>query len=71
MIFHIVLEPETEGGFSVVVPALDGCYTQGKTKQEAIANAKEAIVCYLKGLEEVNRIESSHQAQIQEIEVSI
>jgi predicted RNase H-like HicB family nuclease len=39
--------PEEEGGYSVEVPALPGCYTQGETREEAIAMAKEAIELYL------------------------
>jgi antitoxin HicB len=56
MKFNIILEPDEDGGFSVTVPALDGCFTQGDTEEEAIANAKEAIICYLEGLEKVNKI---------------
>jgi predicted RNase H-like HicB family nuclease len=51
MKFYVVLEPAEEGGFNVVVPALDGCFTQGNTEEEALRNAREAIVCYLEGLE--------------------
>jgi antitoxin HicB len=43
----LVLVPQEEGGYSVEVPALPGCYTQGKTRKEAIAMAKEAIELYL------------------------
>lgn len=46
MKFNIMLEPAEEGGFNVTVPALDGCFTQGETEQEAIENAKEAIHVY-------------------------
>ena len=53
MKFNIILEPDEDGGFSVTVPALDGCFTQGETEEEAIKNAKEAILCYLEGLEKV------------------
>jgi predicted RNase H-like HicB family nuclease len=53
MKFNIILEPDEDGGFSVTVPALDGCFTQGETEEEAIENAKEAILCYLEGLEKV------------------
>jgi len=56
--FNIILEPDEDGGFSVTVPALDGCFTQGETEEEAIKNAKEAILCYLEGLEKVNQIKS-------------
>ncbi|HDQ26838.1 MAG TPA: type II toxin-antitoxin system HicB family antitoxin [bacterium] len=51
MKFNIILEPAEEGGFNVSVPALDGCFTQGTTEEEAINNAKEAILAYLEGLE--------------------
>ena len=45
--YTVILVPEEEGGYSVEVPALPGCYTQGETKEEAIAMAKEAIELYL------------------------
>ncbi len=49
--YTIVLQPEPEeGGYSVIVPALPGCHTQGDTLEEAIANAREAIQCYIEGL---------------------
>lgn len=50
--FHVVLEPETEGGFSVYVPSLPGCASQGDTKEEALANIREAIEAYLLGLKD-------------------
>ncbi len=51
MIFNIILEPAEEGGFNVIVPALDGCFTQGEREEEALKNAQEAIICYLEGKE--------------------
>jgi len=45
--YTIILIPEEEGGYSVEVPALPGCYTQGETRDEAIFMAKEAIELYL------------------------
>jgi len=71
MKFNIVLEKAEEGGFNVSVPALDGCFTQGNTEEEAIKNAKEAIACYLEGLEKINEIYSKPDLTIKEIEVSI
>lgn len=41
---------EDDGGFSVTVPALPGCYTQGETREEAIEMAKEAIELHLEAL---------------------
>jgi antitoxin HicB len=50
--YRILLTPEDEGGFSVSVPALPGCFTQGETIEEAIEMAKEAISLYVESLEE-------------------
>jgi len=69
--FNIILAPAEEGGFVVTVPALDGCFTQGETEKEALKNAKEAIICYLEGLEKVNQIKSKPKSVIKEIEVHV
>jgi predicted RNase H-like HicB family nuclease len=53
--FEVVLEAADEGGFVVSVPDLPGCWTQGETRDEALANAKEAIGAYLEALEELGR----------------
>lgn len=48
--YTVLLEPDTEsGGFSVSVPALPGCLTQGDTIDEALDMAREAIALYLDG----------------------
>ena len=41
--YTIILEPAEEGGFIVTVPALPEVGTQGETRDEALANAREAI----------------------------
>ncbi|HEY5048687.1 MAG TPA: type II toxin-antitoxin system HicB family antitoxin [Rhizomicrobium sp.] len=41
--FSIVLEPQQNGGFTVLVPALPEVVTEGDTEAEALANAEEAI----------------------------
>lgn len=71
MKFNVILEPAEEGGFNVTVPALDGCFTQGKTIENALENAKEAILCYLEGLEKVNQIKSKPGVLLKELEVCI
>lgn len=71
MKFNIILEPAEEGGFNVFVPALDGCYTQGDTEKEALDNAREAILCYLEGLEKLNQIKSAPKAIMKEVEISL
>ena len=40
--YTVLLYPEEEGGYSVSVPSLPGCVTQGDTVEEALANAQEA-----------------------------
>jgi len=42
--FKVFLEPDLDyGGYSVVCPSLPGCYSQGKTVSQALANIREAI----------------------------
>ena len=41
--FSVVLEPQQDGGFTVLVPALPEVVTEGDTEPEALANAEEAI----------------------------
>jgi predicted RNase H-like HicB family nuclease len=42
---------ETDDGFAVWVPGLPGCWSQGKTENEAIENIKDAIQGYLEAVE--------------------
>lgn len=48
--YSIVLDPAPEGGFTVRVPRLPGCVTQGETIDEALVHAREAITAYLLSL---------------------
>lgn len=50
--YEIVLQSEPEGGFSVFVPELPSVATQGETRKEAFAMAKEAIEGYLEVMQE-------------------
>ena len=47
MELKIILEEQDEGGYTVYVPALPGCISQGNTLEEAIKNIKEAVELYL------------------------
>lgn len=49
--FEVVLTPEDGCGYSVSVPALPGCTSQGATREEALAMIREAIELYLESLE--------------------
>ncbi len=48
--YHVVLEKQEEGGYSVYIPELPGCLSQGDTEKEALANIKEAAELYLEEL---------------------
>ena len=48
--YKIILRKEPEGGYTVLVPALPGCITYGKTVEEAIEMARDAIVGYIESL---------------------
>ena len=71
MKFNVILKQAKEGGYDVIVPALDGCFTQGETEREAMQNAREAIICYLEGLQKLNQIKSTPKSILKEVEVAI
>lgn len=49
---QVVIYPGEDGYWVVECPSLAGCVSQGKTREEAIANAREAIREYVAALEE-------------------
>ncbi len=49
----VVFEPSDEGGYTVYVPALPGCISEGDTLEEARRNIREAIALYLEPAEEI------------------
>ncbi len=48
----VVLEPSDEGGYTVIVPTLPGCISEGDSREEALANIKEAIELYLEPVDD-------------------
>ena len=61
-----VLLQQSEEGFSVSCPGLPGCWSQGKTEQEALENIQDAIREYLEAVQE-----SIRGADVREIEVTV
>ncbi len=57
----IALEPSDEGGYTVYVPSLPGCISEGNTKEEAMANIKEAIELYLEPVEDDLTLSPDHE----------
>ena len=50
--FKVFLEPDADyGGYVVVCPSIPGCYSQGKTVPEALANIREAIDLCIEDME--------------------
>jgi predicted RNase H-like HicB family nuclease len=52
MKLQVVLQKSEEGGFTVFVPALPGCISEGTTRELALANIREAIELYLEPTED-------------------
>jgi predicted RNase H-like HicB family nuclease len=52
--FEVIFIPQDEGGFTVEVPDLPGCISEGDTLEGAEQNIKEAIVLYIETLQERN-----------------
>jgi len=61
----VVLQPQEEGGYTVIVPSLPGCISEGDTKEEALLNIKEAIELYL----EADVKQTKDEEQIAEVTV--
>lgn len=64
MIYKFALH-ETEEGFSVSVPGLPGCWSQGATEPEALQNIQDAIREYLAARDEI-----LEDAVVREVEVA-
>lgn len=52
MKFKVVLEPSDEGGYTVFVPSLPGCISEGDSVDDAMSNIREAIELYLEPVED-------------------
>ena len=47
---QVVLIPDETGGYTVEVPSLPGCISEGDTTDEALAHIKEAIALYIEDM---------------------
>lgn len=63
MRYKIILE-RSEGGYSVSVPGLPGCDSQGETEEEALRNIAEAISEYLEVVAELNRDRATREVEV-------
>ena len=58
MKFRVIIAPDEDGVFVAECPALSGCVSQGKTREEAMANIRDAIQGYLQSLEKHSELHS-------------
>jgi predicted RNase H-like HicB family nuclease len=52
MRIRVLLESSDEGGYTVYVPSLPGCISEGETVEDALTNIREAIELYLEPVED-------------------
>ena len=64
MKLKIIIEKDEAGYYVAEVPALPGCFSQGKTYEEAIANIKEAIEGWLEVMESKQPIDPSRLVEV-------
>jgi predicted RNase H-like HicB family nuclease len=55
---------ETEEGYAIWVPGLPGCWSQGNTETEALANIKDAIEAYLETVEKLSKDKKSRYVEV-------
>lgn len=55
---------KTEEGYAVWVPGLPGCWSQGKSEDEALANIKDAIEAYLDVVDSLTADKASRYVEI-------
>ncbi len=63
MRYKVVLE-KSEEGFSVSVPGLPGCHSQGATEEEALRNIADAIAEYLEVVAELSRNKVTREVEV-------
>jgi antitoxin HicB len=71
-VFSVILEPQPDGGFTVLVPALPEVITEGDTEDEALAMAEDAMRLVLEDrVARGERIPTDTTTRIREVKVTI
>ena len=55
---------KTEEGYAVWVPCLPGCWSQGHTEEEALANIKDGIQAYLETVDELGQGKEARYVEV-------
>jgi len=64
MKLHVIIEKDESGYFVAEVPALPGCLSQGKTREEALANIKEAVEGWFEVMESKQSLDRTHLIEL-------
>jgi len=68
LVYDVILEPSDDGGYTVYVPTLRGCVSEGDTEEEALENIRDAILTWHATWEEIAR---ERQGELRQVEVSL
>ncbi|MEX0785622.1 MAG: type II toxin-antitoxin system HicB family antitoxin [Dehalococcoidia bacterium] len=55
LVYDVILEPSEDGGYTVYVPTLRGCVSEGETEEEALENIRDAILTWHATWQEIAR----------------
>ena len=64
MKLHVLIEQDEAGYFVAEVPALPGCLSQGKTREEALVNVKEAVEGWFEVMEGKRGVDPSRLVEL-------
>lgn len=64
MKLHVVIEQDEAGYYVAEVPALPGCLSQGKTRDEALTNVKEAVAGWLETMEAKTDVDLNRTVEV-------
>ncbi|MEQ1796161.1 MAG: type II toxin-antitoxin system HicB family antitoxin [Nitrospira sp.] len=64
MKLHVVIDQDEAGYYVAEVPALPGCLSQGKTREEALTNVKEAIEGWMETMEAKTDIDLDRTVEV-------
>ena len=68
LVYDVILEPSEDGGYTVYVPTLRGCVSQGETEQEALDNIRDAILTWHTTWAE---IAAERHGQLRQVEITL
>ena len=71
-LLQVVIEQDEDGVYLAHCPALEGCYTQGDTYEEALENIRDAIHLHVQDRLEANEtINQSESISLTSLEIAV